>query len=128
MNLRKKMIHLTLISLNFIKIQDVYHFFVLLALPCFALSLDEYLIVLKNHQFYPKILKVPAEQKFKLIIDNQDIEAEEFESFDLRREKIIPAQSSIKINLGPLEPGSYSFVGEFHSETAKGTLIVESNK
>lgn len=128
MNLRKKMIHLTLISLNFIKIQDVYHFFILLALPCFALSLDEYLIVLKNHQFYPKILKVPAEQKFKLIIDNQDIEAEEFESFDLRREKIIPAQSSIKINLGPLEPGSYSFVGEFHSETAKGTLIVESNK
>lgn len=103
----------------------MYYYFILLFLPCFALSLDEYKIVLKNHEFHPKSLHIPAKQKFKLIIDNQDVEAEEFESFDLRREKIIPAESSIKINLGPLEPGSYSFFGEFHNETAKGTLIVE---
>lgn len=105
----------------------MYYCFILLALPFFALSLDEYKIILKDHEFHPNSLNVPAKQKFKLIIENQDIEAEEFESFDLRREKIIPGQSSIKINLGPLEPGSYSFFGEFHSEKAKGTLIVENN-
>lgn len=92
---------------------------------CEAVSLEEQVIVIKDHSFIPSSLTLPAGQKIALIIDNQDADIEEFESFDLRREKIVPAKSQIKINIGPLEPGEYKFCGEFHSDTAQGTIIVK---
>ena len=86
--------------------------------------MDEYEITILNHRFIPELLVIPVDQKIKLIIYNQDSEAEEFESFDLKREKIVPAQTKIKLNIGPLKPGEYKFFGDFHSETAKGIIIV----
>ena len=50
---------------------------------------------------------------------------EEFESFDLKREKIIPAKGKVIVIVGPLSSGEYSFFGEFHQETAQGKLIVK---
>ncbi|NBO41080.1 MAG: cupredoxin domain-containing protein, partial [Betaproteobacteria bacterium] len=48
-------------------------------------------ITIKNHQFEPAELRVPANQKIKLIVHNQDSSAEEFESKTLKREKVIAA-------------------------------------
>lgn len=85
----------------------------------------EFALVIRNHRFEPAELKVPAGQKVKLIIDNQDATAEEFESKSLKREKVIPAKSKATVLIGPLKPGRYDFVGEFHEKTAKGVIIVE---
>lgn len=83
----------------------------------------EYTLTLENHLFTPAQLEVQAGEKIILHVVNKDDAAEEFESHSLKREKIVPAKGQIKINLGPLKPGSYEFFGEFHEKTAKGTLV-----
>jgi plastocyanin len=85
----------------------------------------EFTIVIKNHRFEPAELTVPAGQKIKLIIDNQDDSAEEFESNELKREKIVAPLSKITVFIGPLEPGRYPYFGEFHMDTALGTIIAK---
>lgn len=82
-------------------------------------------LVIKNHRFEPAELKVPANQRIRLSVHNQDNTPEEFESHALNREKVIPAGSKAIIFIGPLKPGRYEFVGEFHEATAKGVVIAE---
>ena len=82
-------------------------------------------LVIKNHQFEPAELKVPANQKIKLMVHNQDNSAEEFESKTLKREKVIAAGGKATIVIGPLKPGKYEFMGEFNPTTAKGVVIAE---
>ncbi len=82
-------------------------------------------LVIKDHKFTPETLNLPAEQKATLIVKNQDASAEEFESHDLKIEKIVPANGEIKVVIKPLKPGTYHFVGEFHEATAKGTIVVQ---
>jgi hypothetical protein len=85
----------------------------------------EFTLVIKDHHFQPEELIVPAGEEIKLIIDNQDATPEEFESHDLQLEKIIPGGSSATLRVGPLEAGTYSFVGEFNEDTAKGRIVVK---
>ena len=85
----------------------------------------EYTIVIKDNRFDPSAITVPAGKRIKLVIDNQDSTAEEFESHDLKREKVIAGNSKGSVWVGPLAPGSYAFVGEFHEDTARGTLVAK---
>lgn len=80
-------------------------------------------IVIRDHKFEPAEIAVPAGKKLKLVIDNQDATAEEFESYELNREKVVPAKSQVTLFVGPLKPGRYPFFGDFNKETAKGVLI-----
>lgn len=82
-------------------------------------------ITIKDHRFTPSEITIPKDTKVWLVIINQDATAEEFESHDLHREKIIPGNSRAVIRVGPLQPGNYQFVGEFHEDTAHGNLIVK---
>jgi len=101
-------------------------FFGFLALaPAASAAVPEYVLVIKDQKFEPPVLKVPANTKVKLIIKNEDATAEEFESYDLNREKVVAPHGEIKIYVGPLKPGSYKFFGEFNAETAKGQLVAE---
>lgn len=111
--------------------------FVLAALAVFAVAFatlpfetmagekPEFTIIIKDHKFEPEVLRVPAGVKFKLIIHNQDPTPEEFESFELNREKIIGGGRKAIIYIGPLKPGEYPFFGEFNMDTALGTIIAE---
>jgi len=85
----------------------------------------EFALVIKNHRFDPAEVKVPAGQRVKLIVHNQDSTAEEFESHSLNREKVIPAGSKASIFIGPLKPGRYTFFGEYNEATAKGAVVAE---
>jgi plastocyanin len=82
-------------------------------------------LVIREHKFEPAELKVPANKKVKLVIENQDATAEEFESYELNREKVVPPKGQVTVFVGPLKPGRYPFFGDFHKETAKGVLIAE---
>lgn len=82
-------------------------------------------VVIKDHRFSPAEVHVPAGQKIRLIVDNQDATPEEFESHELNREKIIAGKSKATIYIGPLEPGRYPFFGEFNEATAQGVVIAE---
>jgi len=85
----------------------------------------EFTLLLREHRFTPSEIKVPAGVKVKLIIDNQDSTAEEFDSFALNREKIVFPNSKGIVFIGPLKPGRYEFMGEFNRSSAKGVVIAE---
>ncbi len=85
----------------------------------------EFTIAIKDHRFDPAELVVPAGKKVKLVIDNRDATPEEFESHDLKREKVIAGKTKATIWVGPLRPGKYRFFGEFHEATAQGVLIAK---
>jgi hypothetical protein len=80
---------------------------------------------IRDHLFLPAELVIPADTKIKLIVVNSDPTPEEFESYELNREKVIMGGARAVIFLGPLEPGTYPFFGEFNPKTAQGTVRVE---
>lgn len=81
-------------------------------------------LTIKDHLFNPATLYVPAGEKIKLLIHNQDATPEEFESFSLNREKVILGQSKGVVFVGPLVPGEHAFVGEYHPDSARGQIVV----
>jgi plastocyanin len=102
----------------------------LLSLACasaFAAAPEEFTLTIKNHAFEPKEVTIPAGKKIKLLVVNQDATPAEFESKQLSREKVIPGNSTGTINLGPLKPGRFAFVEEYHEKeaAAQGTIIVK---
>lgn len=100
----------------------------LLLSTSYAADLLQVTLLIKDHKFEPEIIKLPAGKKIRLIIHNQDSTIEEFESKDLKREKIILPKSKTAIILAPLNPGEYEFFGEFHEDTARGKIIIISEK
>lgn len=100
----------------------------LLAMTTMASATAEeqvFTLTIKNHRFEPQVLEVPAGQKFKVLVKNQDATPEEFDSYDLDREKVVSGGSEGIVFLGPLDPGTYEFMGEFHSDTAKGKVVAK---
>ncbi|MBF0504627.1 MAG: cupredoxin domain-containing protein [Candidatus Omnitrophica bacterium] len=87
-----------------------------------AADQNPYIIVIKGHQFAPSQLMIPAGQKIKLTVDNQDPSPEEFESYDLNREKVVSGNKQIIVFIGPLKPGTYRYFGDFHKKTAEGII------
>ncbi len=86
---------------------------------------QEFTITIKNNRFDPTELRVPAKKRFTVYVVNDDPTPEEFESQPMKVEKIIPGKSKALIRIGPLDPGRYDFIGEFHADTAKGVMIAE---
>ena len=98
--------------------------FALISFNAFAAD-KEFLIQIKDHKFEPAILEVAAGEKFKLVIENLDKTLEEFESGDLKKEKLVGAGKKITIVVSPLKAGEYKFFGDFHQKTAQGKIIVK---
>lgn len=83
-------------------------------------------IEIRDHLFFPSELVIPANTKVKLLVINQDPTPEEFESYELNREKVIMGGAKATIFIGPLTPGQYPFFGEFNPKTAQGLIRVEN--
>jgi heme/copper-type cytochrome/quinol oxidase subunit 2 len=79
----------------------------------------------RQHRFVPNRIQVPANVKFKLMVKNNDDTADEFESVDLNREKLVTPGQTITVFLGPLSPGEYKFFGDFHQDTAQGVMVAK---
>lgn len=82
-------------------------------------------IEIRDHLFFPDVIVIPANTKVKLLIKNLDPTPEEFESYELNREKVIDGNSQTVIFIGPLPPRTYPFFGEFYPRTAQGKVLVE---
>ena len=93
------------------------------SLAAFAAGEPEFSLSIENHKFAPERIEVPAGKKVKLIVENKDATPEEFESAQLKVEKVIPGKSKATIYVGPLKAGEYKFVGEFNEKTAKGVIV-----
>jgi plastocyanin len=84
-----------------------------------------YTLVIKDHRFQPTEIEIPSGQKVALIVQNQDSTPEEFESTELRREKVVAGGEQITVYVGPLKPGRYEFFGDFNPTTARGHIIAK---
>jgi plastocyanin len=82
----------------------------------------ELVLTIKDHQFAPAELVVPAGQKFKLVVRNADAVVAEFESVDFHREKLVQGGHEIAVYIGPLDAGRYEFFDDLHPET-RGHLV-----
>jgi plastocyanin len=84
-----------------------------------------YTLMIKDHQFQPTEIEIPAGQKIALTVKNNDSTPEEFESTELRREKVVAGGEEITVYIGPLKPGKYEFFGDFNPKTARGHIVVK---
>lgn len=84
-----------------------------------------YTLSIKDHRFTPAEITIPADTRVKLLVKNLDPSAEEFESYELNREKIVPGGKEIIVYIGPVKPGRYPFFGEFHQDSAQGAVIAK---
>lgn len=87
-----------------------------------ALAAEPVTLVLKGNRFTPAEVKVPTGERFRIEVQNQDATPAEFESSDLRIEKVIVPGGKITVFAGPLKPGTYRFFDEYHPDEANGTL------
>ena len=82
-------------------------------------------LTIRAPRFEPPEVRIPVGTKVKRVVKNLDPSAEEFESHELKRAKIIAGNSTGIIFIGPLTPRSYPFFGDFNPETARGRLVAE---
>jgi hypothetical protein len=95
------------------------------ALPAGAQAPQEIPLVIEKNRFQPDVIKVKADAPFLLVITNKDKGPEEFEMAQPRIEKVIPGGKTVRLKIPALKAGKYPFVGDYHSETAKATIVAE---
>jgi hypothetical protein len=93
-----------------------------------ALAAEAVTLTIKNHHFAPSEVSVPAGERFRIEVENQDSTPAEFESADLRVEKIVVPGGKIAVMVGPLKPGIYKFFDDYHPDTATGTMTAVARK
>jgi hypothetical protein len=84
-----------------------------------------YTVVAKDGLWLPASLEVPAGVRFKIVIRNEGKDAIEFESRQLRKEKVLAPGAHSFVVIAPLQPGEYDFFDEFHADTAKGRIVAK---
>lgn len=99
--------------------------FIVASAPSFADDMPTFNLVIRAGRFVPETMEVPANTKFRLLIKNEGPGAEEFESIELRKEKVLAPGASSFLIFQPLKPGTYKFFGEFHPETAQGRFVAK---
>jgi len=81
-------------------------------------------LVLQGHRFTPDEVTVPPGVPVEIHLRNRDSALEEFDSEDLGVEQDVTPQGDVRFTLPPLTPGLYRFMGELHSDTARGRIVV----
>jgi hypothetical protein len=104
----------------------LFLFAALVALPTTVVRADDsFKTTIKDHVFTPSEIKVPANKRVMITVVNEDSTIEEFDSSALKVEKVVAGKSQGVVRIGPLPPGKYPFIGEYHESTAKGVVIAE---
>ena len=91
--------------------------------PAMAQKATEISISVKDNKFQPVETEVPANVAVVIKFKNLDTKPMEFESKELRFEKIVPAGGEVTVNVRAQKPGRYEFYDEFHEETTRGALV-----
>lgn len=81
-------------------------------------------LTLKDYRFTPATITIPANQRVKIELSNDDANGDDFESKDLHVDKEVQGMSHVSFLVGPLAPGCYAFQAEKSAATAHGTIVV----
>jgi hypothetical protein len=96
-----------------------------IAVGAHAEELVVYRIVARDGAFDPLKLEVPAGKRFKVEISNEGKGPMEFESRDLKQEKVLAAGAKSSVVINGLKPGTYVFFDEYHLDAPKGQIVAK---
>ena len=97
----------------------------LFALGAHAEELAVYKLSARDGVFEPLKIEVPAGKRFKIEISNDGKGPMEFESKDLKQEKVLAAGAKSSVVINALKPGTYVFFDEYHLDAPKGQIVAK---
>jgi Cupredoxin-like domain len=100
----------------------------LIASAAFCVHAEELTVVklvARDGTFEPLKLEVPAGKRFKIEISNEGKGPMEFESRDLKQEKVLAAGAKSSVVINGLKPGSYIFFDDYHPDAPKGQIVAK---
>src|SRR5207249_3066913 len=101
-------------------------FSALVAAPGVALAADpqsEVVLVIEANRFQPEEVRVKDRAPFLLVVTNLEHGTEEFESRELRIEKVIPSGNTVRLRMPALKAGTFPIVGAYHAKTENVPLL-----
>jgi plastocyanin len=101
---------------------------VAMLVPAAALAADDvasFKLVARDGVFEPTTVEVPAGKRFRLEVSNDGKTAMEFESRELKQEKVIAPGKKAVLTINALKAGEYKFVDEFHEKTGQGKVVAK---
>ena len=96
--------------------------------PAVALAADEmpvYKLIAKDGVFEPATIEVAAGKKFRIELSNEGSGPMEFESKDLKQEKVVAKGAKSLIAVNALKPGTYTFFDEHKPDAPKGKIVAK---
>jgi hypothetical protein len=87
-------------------------------------ELQTFRIEIKDGVISPKQTTVPANKDFKLEVVNTGSVPAEFESKQLRQEKVLAPGKSVTVTIRGIDAGEYRFVDEFHEDDEAGQGVI----
>ena len=96
----------------------------LLAGVAHAADLPTFKLEMNDGKLNPARIEVPAGQRIKIEVRNTGKGAAEFESVQLRKEKVLAPGADSFVVISPLQPGEYKFFDDFHQQ-AQGVIVAK---
>jgi len=90
----------------------------------YAVDLPTFKLDMADGKLTPERIEVPAGQRIKIEIENSGKGAVEFESIQLRKEKVLAPGGKSFVVIAPLAPGEYKFFDDFH-QSAQGVIVAK---
>ena len=79
---------------------------------------------MNDGKLLPARIEVPAGKRIRIEVRNIGKGAAEFESVQLRKEKVLAPGAESVVVIAPLEKGEYKFFDDFHQE-AQGLIVAK---
>ncbi|MFD2676023.1 cupredoxin domain-containing protein [Camelimonas lactis] len=95
------------------------------AVPARAAGEPTFRIEFRDGAITPLRLEVPAKTRFRLELVNHGTSAAEFESLELRKEKVLAPGVETVMVIRTLDPGEYSFFDDFHPGSPPAVLVAK---
>ncbi|WP_226806653.1 cupredoxin domain-containing protein [Candidatus Vallotia cooleyia] len=87
-------------------------------------SLPTFQLEMVDGKLNPACTEVPAGKRIKIELHNIGQDAVEFESIQLRKEKVLAPGAESFVVIPPLSPGEYKFFDDFH-QSAQGVIVAK---
>lgn len=103
-------------------------FFVLAAAPLASARAEDapsFRIEFNDGKFEPQRLEVPANKTIEIELVNKGQGPAEFESKQLRKEKVLAPGATTTLVIRGLDPGEYDFFDDFHPDAPPAKLVAK---
>lgn len=95
------------------------------AAPLRAEDAPSFTLEFHDGKVSPLRIEVPANTRFTLELRNTGETPAEFESAELRKEKVLSPNSTSILVFRTLDPGEYQFFDDFHPDAPKAVIVAK---